>query len=216
MKVTTDACLFGAWCAQDIKSDGKLLDIGAGTGLLMLMLAQRGFTVDGIELDEAGFSQLKKNLSDSPWSAQLQVFFGDVRTHSFPEKYAGLIVNPPFYENDLETSSVRRNRAMHSESLTLEACLDAIDRNLCSRGHFSILLPWHRVETFIQLAEATGFHPARRCHVRQTPAHGFFRGMLRFERKKLSCEEEEISIKDTAQQYTPEFIRLLHDYYLYL
>ena len=216
MKVTTDACLFGAWCARNMKSSGKLLDIGTGTGLLMLMLAQKGFSVDGIELDEAGFPELQKNLSASAWPARLRVFQGDVRTHVFREKYEAVIVNPPFFENDLESSSIRRNRAMHDESLTLADCLEAIIQNLAEQGSFSILLPSHRVKFFVEMALAAGFQTALRCNIKQTPAHDFFRGMLLFTREETVYREEEIIIKDFSQNYSPAFIGLLKDYYLYL
>ena len=106
MKVCTDACILGAWFAEKIPSQSAVLDIGSGTGLLMLMLAQKNKSeIDGIELDLSSFKQLKENISISKWKESLHAFPGDVRTFSFSSKYDFIIVNPPFFEGDLLSSS---------------------------------------------------------------------------------------------------------------
>ncbi|MFI5152541.1 MAG: tRNA1(Val) (adenine(37)-N6)-methyltransferase, partial [Chitinophagales bacterium] len=110
MKVCTDACILGAWFAEKIPSYSTVLDIGSGTGLLMLMLAQKNKSeIDGIEVDLNTYKQLKENIDQSPWKDQLRVFPGDIRSFSFSGKYDFIISNPPFYEKDLRSDSSARN-----------------------------------------------------------------------------------------------------------
>jgi tRNA1Val (adenine37-N6)-methyltransferase len=104
MKVCTDACILGAWFAAKIPEYCTVLDIGSGTGLLMMMLAQRTRSeIYGIEIDLSSYKQLKENISQNKWKERLKVFPGDARTYSFASKYDFIIVNPPFFENDLES-----------------------------------------------------------------------------------------------------------------
>src|SRR5882762_3366061 len=139
MKVCTDACILGAWFAEKIPSYSSVLDIGSGTGLLMLMLAQKSKgEIDGIELDLPSFKQLRENIAGSKWAAYLKVFPGDVRSYSFPVKYDFIIVNPPFFEGDLLSSSNEKNIAKHSKSLTLDELIKIMDDNLQPGGAFGI------------------------------------------------------------------------------
>jgi len=218
MKVCTDACILGAWFAEKTPSYSLVLDIGSGTGLLMLMLAQQHKgQIQGIELDLAAFKQLKENITQSKWKEELKVFPGDVRSYSFPHKFDFIITNPPFFEGDLPAASGSANLARHSKELTLAELLTVIDTNLESAGSFGILLPYHRVEYFTALAAGRNFYLQEKLLVRQTPAHDFFRGILHFSRKKESfVPGSELCIKNEAGVYTEEFVELMKDYYLYL
>jgi len=218
MKVCTDACILGAWFGGKIPSYSLALDIGSGTGLLMLMLAQQHKgEIRGIELDLAAFRQLKENIGQSKWKERLKVFPGDVRNFGFPEKFDFIITNPPFYEGDLAAATVAANLARHSRELTLVELLAVIDRNLEDGGSFGILLPYHRVAEFTQLAAGHSFHLREQLLVRQTPQHDPFRGILHFSRhKERSVPESELVIRDGAGQYTEEFVELMRAYYLKL
>src|ERR1700709_822606 len=131
MKVCTDACILGAWFAQKAPAYSRVLDIGSGTGLLMLMLAQKHKgEIKGIELDLAAYRQLRDNIGLSPWKSMLKVFPGDVRSFSFPDKFDFIITNPPFFEGDLLSASDSANLAKHSKELTLIQLLSVIDANL--------------------------------------------------------------------------------------
>src|SRR5688572_11439929 len=159
MKVCTDACILGAWFAEKLPDYSMALDMGAGTGLLMMMLAQKSQSeIHGIELDLSSFKQLKLNISQNKWKERLKAFPGDVRTYSFPVKYDFIITNPPFYENDLPSELLSEQVAKHSKMLTLEQVIAAIDRNLNPGGSFGILLPYHRWEFFNGLAGQNNFH----------------------------------------------------------
>ena len=218
MKVCTDACIFGAWFAEKIPAWSTTLDIGGGTGLLMLMLAQKQKgEIHGIELDLLAYRQLKDNIELSPWKERIRAFPGDVRSFSFPAPFDFIISNPPFYEGDLPASTEAKNLARHSHELTLADLLTAIDVNLAVSGSFGILLPYHRLTYFEELAVSRGFHLREKLLVRQTPRHHHFRGILHFSRRpERSSVESELVIQDSSGQYTEEFVELLKDYYLKL
>jgi len=218
MKVCTDACILGAWFSEKTPAYSSILDIGSGTGLLMLMLAQKHKgEIQGIELDLSAFKQLKENIGQSRWSGELQVFPGDVRQFNFPHKFDFIITNPPFYERDLEADSHSKNLARHSKELTLAELLATIDENLSAEGSFGILLPYHRVNYFEELAESRHFHLREQLFIRQTPRHDLFRAVLHFSRNKENfIPETELSIQNEQGQYTDEFVELMRDYYLKL
>ncbi|MBS1600041.1 MAG: methyltransferase [Bacteroidetes bacterium] len=216
MKVCTDACILGAWFAEKIPSQSTVLDIGSGTGLLMLMLAQKNKSeIDGIEIDLSSFKQLKENISASKWKENLQVFPGDVRDFSFPTKYDFIIVNPPFFEGDLLSSSPEKNIAMHSKELTLDQLIRVIDGNLTASGSFGVLLPHHRLKYFEQIALENSFYLQEKLLIRQTPRHPYFRSILRFSRNRENfTATAELTIQNETGDYTPEFVELMKDYYL--
>jgi tRNA1Val (adenine37-N6)-methyltransferase len=221
LKVSTDSCLFGAWIAEEVRGKKyevrSTLDIGAGTGLLMLMLAQKKEAViDGIEIDQPSYEQAKENIEASVWKERLQLFYGDVKEFSFSRKYDLIISNPPFYEGDLKSDATNRNVAMHDEGLKLDELITIVDTNLTDGGSFAVLLPYVRAERMIELANAANLHLRNHVQVKQTVKHGYFRSMLLFSRMKTEPVVEELAVKDGNNQYTNEFIGLLKDYYLYL
>lgn len=219
MKVCTDACILGAWFAHKIPPWTRVLDIGSGTGLLMLMLAQRHKgEIDGIELDLDAYRQLQENIGQSPWAPLLRAYPGDVRSFSFGEKFDFIISNPPFYENQLPAAGSAANLARHSSELTLTELLSVIDVNLTRDGAFGILLPYQRSEWFANTAlSAYGFSLREKLSVRQTPGHDFFRSILYFSRlPERTTATSGLTIQDENGSYTEDFVRLMKDYYLYL
>ena len=218
MKVCTDACILGAWFAEKIPSLSSVLDIGSGTGLLMLMLAQKNKSeIDGIEVDLNAYKQQKENIEQSPWKNQLHAFPGDIRSFSFSGKYDFIISNPPFYENDLQSVSSSRNLAMHSKELRLQELLLAIDANLDPGGSFGILIPYHRLNEFEGLAYELKFYPNEKLFIQQTPNHEYFRVVLHLSRNQEDfIDESTLTIQQEDGGYTNEFVELMKDYYLRL
>ena len=138
MKVCTDACLFGAFVANCLSPIVNCLDIGTGTGLLSLMLAQEtNAQIDAVEIDAAAFQQAKENFKASPWSSRLNIFNTDILHYSTDKKYDCIISNPPFFEDDLKSFSEGKNIAKHNNALTLAQLLTAINAHLAATGFFA-------------------------------------------------------------------------------
>jgi len=218
MKVCTDACLFGAVTANDKMQSGNCLDIGTGTGLLSLMVAQKNNSaiIDAIEIDTNAAEQALENITASPWANRIQVINKDILKLRTKKQYDFIFSNPPFFEDDLLSADKAKNNAKHNTSLTLIKLLKFVDPHLTADGLFTLLLPYQRVDYFIEEAKKTGFHLSRQILVKQTLKHKFFRGILSFKRKETKPHYSEIFIKDINQNYTPEFSALLKDYYLFL
>lgn len=219
MKVTTDACLFGAWIADTLKQqkvDGNVLEIGTGTGLLSLMLAQKTeASIDTIEIDPSACSQAKENIGASKWKQKIQVICGDAKLFTGEKKYDLIISNPPFFENQLRSESDNINMARHNDTLSLDELIEIIFRNLSSEGVFAVLLPYQRSDYLISLAVQKNFNLFIRVDVKQSTNHNYFRSILCFGKQFVVPELKELIIKD-AEGYTQDFIALLKDYYLNL
>jgi tRNA1Val (adenine37-N6)-methyltransferase len=225
MKVTTDACLFGAWMADEINNEelkiNNCLDIGTGTGLLSLMLAQKNLEVGitGVEIDEDAGEQANENFNASLWKDRVDILKGDVKEYDFPEKFDLIISNPPFYERELRSESEKKNLAHHSENLTLGELLSIIKKYLNPGGFFFLLLPYKRNEEIKKLLKNHELNISKILFVRQSVKHDYFRIMLKgklSEPENIETEFNEMSISDDSQQYSSEFKQLLKDYYLHL
>jgi tRNA1Val (adenine37-N6)-methyltransferase len=215
MKVCTDSCIFGAWTVKRLLNSTKILDIGSGTGLLSLMLAQKSSGVhEMIESDPGSAAQARENISESPWHERIRLMEGDVRTYSLPSDYDFIVTNPPFYESDLRSPDEKNNRAKHSESLTLDELISAIRGCLKINGRFSILLPFQRSEYFEKLAGNSGFFLLEKLSVRQSPGREPFRSVFLFGfQKPGSLISNEMIIQDERGKYSIDFTELLKDYY---
>jgi tRNA1Val (adenine37-N6)-methyltransferase len=219
MKVCTDACLFGAWVADFIRDihAQSILDIGAGTGLLSLMLAQQsGARIDAVEVDQEAYEQTGENFLASPWSDRLQVHHESVQNFKPSYKYDLIISNPPFYENDLRSPDKQRNTAMHGSQLSFSELLEDTKRLLKEDGNAAFLIPAERHETFELLLQQDDFMIIKKAFVQQTENHRPFRAMymVNFSGNDKSIESA-ITIKENGI-YTDEFNRLLKSYYLYI
>lgn len=224
MKVCTDACLFGALVANHIlttikkKDSFQCLDIGAGTGLLSLMAAQKNnqIKIDAVEIDAPAAEQVRENIAASPWRDNIQVFNEDIISFTAEKKYNYIFSNPPFFKGDLKSADNTKNNAKHDTALSLLQLLQVVDSHLATAGTFAVLLPYHRVDYFIAESKKRGLHLTAQVLVKQTVKHKFFRGILFFTRKEIKPELSEIIIKDIEHNYTPEFAAALKDYYLFL
>lgn len=220
MKVTTDACLFGAWVAQHLQKGSetfsKTLDIGTGTGLLALMLAQkREAHIDAVEIERGAANQARQNFLQSPWPDRMHVIEGDIQELSLP-LYDRIISNPPFYESELTSPDRQRHIAHHSGGLKLQSLIGIIQQQLKEDGSFYLLLPTKRQKDFETFLAPTGLYLHEMTWVQQTPKHAAFRMMVRGGKTKREATAQTIIIKDEDGKYTASFVALLQDYYLYL
>lgn len=220
MKVCTDACLFGAAVADRFQRSGgriHVLDVGAGTGLLSLMLAQKNpkAVIDAVEIDKDAAEQARDNYKASPWKDQLNIHHQPIQEFGI-NTYDLIVSNPPFYENDLKSESNKRNLALHSAALGLDDLLDVMQKHLSAQGKFAVLLPYHRAANFINHALLKDFHLEEEIAVKQTPRHPYFRSILFFGRNRVTVKHSDIVINNEKGNYSDEFTALLKDYYLNL
>ena len=223
MKVCTDACLFGAWSAADaqIQNAKNILDIGSGTGLLSLMLAQQSTAhITAIEIEAGAFEQTKTNFDLSPWKDRLDVI------HSFIQDYASnnkqnlfdcIITNPPFYEGDLNSPDSTKNLAAHSTALPWDDLAKSTASLLQENGAWYVLVPTLRAYTMQKLASTYGLQLSQECLMYNDAKHLPIRAMLKFvKQKEAAIQRNKIVIKNADQSYTTEFTNYLKDYYLHL
>ena len=149
MKVTTDACLFGAWAASEMQNEKpgieNVADVGAGTGLLSLMIAQKNdCTINAIEINANAAQQAKENIAATPWKEKIRVINSDVLKWQPAKKIDVLVCNPPFYENELRSTDIAKNTAHHDEGLKLAEVFLFIKQHLAEKGSFFVLLPFKR------------------------------------------------------------------------
>lgn len=221
MKVCTDSCIFAAWTAHEIErkkiSVKSILDIGTGTGLLSLMLAQKTHAyISAVEIDINSFEQADENFKRSPWKNRLSIFHTDIKSWHTQHQYDLIICNPPFYENDLVPGDSGKNISKHSAALNFEELIIVVKKLVKDDGAFAILLPVSRAKSFEMLAFNHSLFPEEKLEVKQTPSHNYFRTMFFFRTHKCKLSINHLSIKNDEDQYTQEFISLLKDYYLYL
>ncbi len=221
MKVCTDSCVFGSWIAnklQNIRPSPKIiLDIGTGTGLLSLMVAQKCETViHAIDSDKNAMIQAGDNFKSSSWNDRLHALCGDVKERSFTCKYDAIISNPPFYEDDLLPPGKEKMNSKHSNKLRLNELILTVDTLLQNDGIFGVLLPYNRAAYFENEAIKYSLFVREKLQLRQSVKHNYFRTILILNRKKNNVTEDELSIRNAHNEYTNEFIELLKDYYLYL
>lgn len=222
MKVTTDGCLFGAWAAklvvQHLPGAETVADIGAGTGLLSLMLAQEtNALIQAIEIDPDAAGQANDNFRHSPWNERLTVITTDIKQLPVTG-YDIIISNPPFYENDLRSGTGNKNLAHHDAGLLLHELITIIKRQLNPGGAFFLLLPYKREDEVLNLLQQEQLYATQITRVRQSDNHSFFRTMLMGTNavNNLLLTQNEISIRNNENHYTDAFITLLQPYYLYL
>jgi tRNA1Val (adenine37-N6)-methyltransferase len=217
MKVTTDACIQGAW-TPILPSVRRVLDIGVGSGLLALMLAQRSqnVSIDGIEYDTDAAAQARENLTASPWSSRTSIIEADAREYRVGERYDLIITNPPFFNNSLLSDKQQKNLAKHTGSLSYAELLDAVDANLSEGGYLSILLPAAEYEVWTKLALSKGWVESGKLMVRHREEALVKRIVGLFSRVELPLPSDSLVIQDDAGQYTADFKSLLCPFYLAL
>lgn len=218
MKVSTDACVQGAWTpvAGDVK---HVLDIGCGTGLLSLMLAQRypDLVIDAIELDAAAAEQAAENVHASPWSGRIQVLQADARSFFADKKYELIICNPPFFNNSLLGPQQLRNHARHTLSLTYEDLFGCIENNLAAGGTAAVLLPSAEHQLWRKLLQANDWHIIRELLIAPRTGSAPNRVVSVCAPVYEHLQTETVAIRQEAgNDYTQEFVELLHSFYLHI
>lgn len=225
MKVGTDGVLLGAW-AQPASSVSprRILDVGCGTGLISLMMAQRfsDSEIVGIEIDPDSASEAEANFAASPWATRLQVIHGDYLQTAFEKTFDMIVSNPPFFTNGLLAPDSSRQQARHELSLPLASLITHSARCLSPSGTISLVLPSDRLAdlqgTLPQSAShTTHLELSRLCRVSTVPSKPPRRLLaeLRFRSEASTLlQDEQLFIQDSDSQFSPGYINLTKDFYL--
>ncbi|RMZ50957.1 methyltransferase domain-containing protein [Flavobacteriaceae bacterium PRS1] len=226
MKIGTDAVLLGAWANLE-HHPNSVLDIGAGTGVIALMLAQRSNeeTIDAIEIDENAYEQCVGNFENSPWSDRLFCYHASLEefTDEIDYKYDLIISNPPFYSPTLASPSLPKGENIMSNSrkiarfydaLPFEHLVESVSKLLSDEGKFSVIIPFKEEENFIELASNINLFPNRITRVKGSPTSEIKRSLMEFSFNKNDLKINELIIEVERHQYTQDYINLTKDFYL--
>ena len=217
MKVGTDGVLLGAWTKIPNETD-SILDVGAGTGLIALQMAQRSAApvIDALELDNDAYEQCVENFEASPWADRLFCYhasFNEFVTE-MDEPYNLIVCNPPFYKEKVTSNNMARDIARQAQSLPMPELLEGVGKLLSKHGSFSVVLPLTSVEDTINLAADQKLYPNRFLKVRGNPSSPFKRGFLQFSRTASQMETTTLTIETERHRYTPEYRKLTQPFYL--
>jgi tRNA1Val (adenine37-N6)-methyltransferase len=231
LRVCTEACILGAYA--EVGGVTNALDIGTGTGLLALMMAQRNsqMHIDAVEIDEQNVEQAVENVGKSPFLERISVHQAAVQDWDKEKtphsslltaraapycsfKYDFIISNPPFYDKHLLSPREERNRALHTETLSLSDLASTVARLLAENGRFVVLLPPYETQRLTDLLAVWGLWPRRQLHIFSGQGKPIFRKITTFERKKTEPFTETLYIHDVDGKYSDGFRALLKEYYL--
>jgi len=217
MKIGTDGVLLGAW-ANIKHNPNSILDIGSGTGIIALMLAQRSNAelIDAIEIDENTFEQCVENFENSPWSDRLFCFHASLEefTDEVDDKFDVIISNPPFYTDDFKSENTKRDLARFSDAMPFEHLIKSVSKLLSEDGKFSVIIPYKEEVSFINLASKFNLFLNRILHVRGNPNSETKRSLLEFSFSKTEIKTEELTIEEGRHNYTNDYVNLTKDFYL--
>ncbi len=220
MKVGTDAVILGAWCSLETYPN-SILDVGSGTGIVALMMAQRSdaLTIDAIEIDPNAYEQSVANFEKSDWSDRLFCYHSSFQNFSEEMKeeeqeYDLIISNPPFYNDSFETKDTSRNTARFTSSMSFIDLLEGVSKLLSNSGIFTTIIPFKEEQFFIKLANKNNLFLNRVCRVKGTDNSEIKRIMLEFSLHQKEVEETTLVIEKTRHEYTKEYVNLTKDFYL--
>jgi tRNA1Val (adenine37-N6)-methyltransferase len=218
MKIGTDGVLLGAWTPLD-NNPYRILDIGTGTGIIALMLAQKSLAeqIDALEIDEDAYEQSVDNFENSPWSDRLFCFHAglDEFVEEPEDEYDLIVSNPPFYPEDYKSNDEKRDLARFQDAMPFEDLIEAAALLLSENGIFCVIIPFKEEAFFLNLAKEYELYPLKITRVQGTPTTEIKRSLLAFDRNQNNIIETDMLIIETARHiYTPEYIELTKDFYL--
>lgn len=231
MKIGTDGVLLGAWVSLE-NNPFAILDIGAGTGIIALQLAQRSNAemIDALEIDENAYEQCVENFENSPWGDRLFCYHASLEEflEEIEDKYDLIISNPPFFEPPSHSPSAfgispeggepaantSRELARFNDSLPFDELIESASQLLSDEGVFAVIIPRKEEGKFIKMASEVNLWPKRICRVRGTQTTEEKRSLLEFSFKNVSVKIENLTIEISRHTYTEEYKNLVKDFYL--
>jgi tRNA1Val (adenine37-N6)-methyltransferase len=219
MKVGTDGILLGAWAP--VANVKRVLDIGSGSGLLALMLAQRtdeSVTLDAVELDPQAAEQAAENLADSPWASRVRVHCADALAWG-PEqtaRYDLIVSNPPYFVPGVRCATPQREQARYTASLDHVGLLNCATGLISEEGFFCVVLPESTGSAFIAKAQEIGWYLRLRTDIAETDAKLPHRVLLALSPKEGECFSDRLVIRGADQRYSDDYTALTHPFYLFM
>ncbi|MGE0637140.1 MAG: tRNA1(Val) (adenine(37)-N6)-methyltransferase [Bacteroidia bacterium] len=216
LKVGTDAVLLGAWA--DVADAERILDIGTGSGVIALMLAQRSAAqIDAIDIDEESTKQAQENFSDSPWSERLRVH--NISLNDFAAattvRYDLIVSNPPYFTDSFKPSDPQRFSARHNDQLPIQELAENTAKLLSANGKFCVILPVKEAGLLTAALRNFGLFPEKELWVYSFTGKEVFRKLILFGRSQTVCIKEELTIETApGQGYSKEYVELTRAYYL--
>ena len=214
MKVGTDGVLLGAW--TDLSHSRRILDIGTGTGLIALMLAQRCMDarITAIDLDSAAVEQAQENIQASPWKDRTEALQQDICTYHPNGTFDTIVSNPPYFIDSLKCPDGQRSTARHTDTLDADRLIGKVSELLTSDGRFSIILPAEQTEDLIRVAGEKGLHPSHQTWVITRPGLSPKRILMEFRKTPITLQPDELVIELERHVYSEEYIALTKEFYL--
>jgi tRNA1Val (adenine37-N6)-methyltransferase len=217
MKIGTDAVLLGAWTNLD-RCPKSILDIGAGTGILALMMAQRSNAevIDAVEVDAEAYEQCVDNFEGSDWGDRLFCYHASLKEFAdeIDDKYDLIISNPPFYREQFKTTSKARNKARFEDALPFDKLLSAASKLLNETGQLNVIIPFSEQATFVSLAKNHRLFPSRILHLKGRDTSPIKRSLICFIFQEESIDSRELTLEISRHQYTREYQNITKDFYL--
>ncbi|WP_345275734.1 tRNA1(Val) (adenine(37)-N6)-methyltransferase [Litoribaculum gwangyangense] len=217
MKIGTDGVLLGAWTSLKTHPF-SILDIGAGTGVLSLIMAQRSDAeiIDAIEIDDYAYEQCVENFEESIWADRLFCYHASLEefVNDMEDRYDLIICNPPFYTEDYKTPNNKRNLARFQDAMPFDYLLKSVSKLLSNNGVFSVIVPFKEEKEFTHLASKNNLFPNRILNVKGNPTSEIKRSLIEFSFHKSDLEISELIIETNRHLYTEDYIILTKDYYL--
>ncbi|WP_061710020.1 tRNA(1)(Val) (adenine(37)-N(6))-methyltransferase TrmN [Pseudenterobacter timonensis] len=219
MKVGTDGILLGAW--SPVAGVKRILDIGSGSGLLALMLAQRTgeqVSIDAVELDEQAAGQAAENVAESPWAARVQVICADVVTWATGQtgRYDLIVSNPPYFAPGVACGTTEREKARYTGSLTHHALLTCAANLISEEGFFCVVLPTETGDLFLEQAREMGWHLRLRTDIAETEGRLPHRVLLALSPHQGESFTDRLVIRGADQRYSDDYTALTRPFYLFM
>lgn len=216
MKVGTDSILLGSWV--QLTDEQSILDMGAGTGVLALLLAQRSEAalIDAVEIEENAHEETVINFENSPWADRLFCYHSSIQDFAkeIDETYDLIIANPPFFEPNKREPISAKSTARQTHALDFYALLEATKLLLNKNGSCAFIVPFEKETSFIELAQNTGLFVQRITRVKDTQKAVFKRSMMQFRFEKTKVYTSELVLKNTDKTYSAEFKEFTKGFYL--
>ena len=217
MKVGTDGVLLGAW-ANPTSYPHKILDIGTGTGLIAIMLAQRfsESNIEAIEIDKLTCIEAQSNAQASPWAERIQIAHCSLQNYSSAVNFDLIVCNPPFFSKTTKPNNQRRALARNSESLELGFLIEKSHKLLNEHGMLALVLPSNEYTNIQSYAQSAGLFITQICWVRGNEKSPVKRLLIGLSKKKATVKESDLTIENSRHNYTEDYKKLCEDFYLKL